>query len=1630
MNSPPVAPAAVVVLQEEEGHGGMMPPGSSSSNSNNNNNLSSYPVATFVRDWVRTSLDHITERTAVTAGFAGSGCIGEPETLPLSVRSEADLPVPADFAPAPGGDGQSSVLSQQRNSGGFPDDRADDTMFQEEYILVDGDLIAIPPQAPNHAEQEMLEDMVRSQLQLESNSALTKSCQPRKMRRGVRKLARLFKRGNRKGANKDASLLSTTFSDQDGVQTQQQQREANNLPIELSCCIDNTVNASLQQQHEHAAASPAAAGLFATTGLSAAPSSLAVPDEKSNSSGGKVISPKRKPKKEKEKKPRAVWGRGRRSNPSSATELLDDSFLNRSGAFSTGTGGQGSSVEQPPHESYDNEHTATMRMMMRQANLEERSGISATTGLEPPSTTAAQQQRGDMWSFAAAANAGGLDGLVATTTTTTNSSHDGLLLLRSPPPPIIMRRPIDHESSPGSSGGRTTSVTASYVGTADLLAFGGGGGGVIFPDASVAAESFVEEDLYDIALMKKEDPETYQMPLSLIAETADIKVDKADTPDVEAMLRRAVIETSTDLEAPPDSDCLPTNQSIPADFCYSMSPGCGFGKHAGKSDGSTIPLSQAMPHHAEVHNDTLKVVMVSASSVDKSWLAGRLRCSNKRPRKRTTLAVDVHEWRPYLPSESASAHGEPNQSPVKCMIWDVQGASPTVGSTAESRSNFGAHPATQSLFFSPQSLYLLCWDLGCNNPKTNRIAAYRDLDEEDSDFDDDEDEDEYQDDFIREEANRQADRALHADIANRVLTWFDCIARSGPKSAILPVALVPEGMSEAEVKRRCDMMRVVLEDHFHRAYENGLAPKLLITGTENSILCVNNFGNGEGIQKLQEMMVAIANDPSNSVFDHVGTPVPPGTVLVREAIQRFKEEHKLILLDHLLGDLGNALEVNVIIDALHFLANIGEILYFGTDEDEVLSRYIILSRKWLISALSCILRNDLKRELIETRRFMNMQCIYSDQKYDENEIMRALVSEKSSSCPLLSDEDAKMLWQSMSFMREASDRYSNLVERSTTVPTMFYFLERLLVHTGVFLPLGASHRNASLDQSEVFFVPSLLAQADPTNMWTYMTSESWMTTQCHSWLFRDGAPPNLMEHVAVRILRDLYEFSRKFQSTPQCPARESTPRAHSVPVGKTSFGEFVEGHKTEAVGTVRIHHVMCFKSSMLVKIGTVFADGKTGDLRESFVEVFVAVVDQTSAHSVASDVMRPCMQRVVVSGKGQAGRHGHKLWKGGYKLVLDSVRDSLVNMPNVDSQAICPECLATSSPRIASTWGWDVVLAAAESGNPHVICLRGHRVNSNLICGTCPDRKTAPFVDPHSSQRITKSLNIKEALPSVVLVGVWDPETKSIISVGSGFIVDKKAGLIVTAGHVLFNMEGGREKFGKPYFGYKGARAVIGVIPDKDGKHAVFRYFAEIVAHDIQNVDACVLQIRARMEKDVDGKDGVGAIDQPETTIGLDTMHVEELRSLKLTKHFDLAESVRLLGYSQEGEGIFEKGKHISPSVEFVEGLIRRHFKATMCDDSFDSDSSSTASNHSHHHQQQAFSPREEIVLQCLTNAGHSGGPCVNADGKVVGILSRSDPVERDRCYLVPTAEIRPLIIKAKSLCTPRPPRITSMQTI
>ena len=177
---------------------------------------------------------------------------------------------------------------------------------------------------------------------------------------------------------------------------------------------------------------------------------------------------------------------------------------------------------------------------------------------------------------------------------------------------------------------------------------------------------------------------------------------------------------------------------------------------------------------------------------------------------------------------------------------------------------------------------------------------------------------------------------------------------------------------------------------------------------------------------------------------------------------------------------------------------------------------------------------------------------------------------------------------------------------------------------------------------------------------------------------------------------------------------------------------------------------------------------------------------------------------------------------------------------------------------------------------------------------------------------------VASLLSAVVLVGLWDIKNKKIVEVGSGFIVDKKRGLIVTAAHTVINIWAQEESgsFGSEYKGLKSAKIVIGVIPNdpkskgdriNNDTTAVFRYFAKIVmkdklitSEDRCEVDACVLSITTKLENDVSGQ--VKECGEQSEILLLhdsDAMKSENLQQLKLTEISHLEENVRILGYNQ-----------------------------------------------------------------------------------------------------------------------------------
>lgn len=272
---------------------------------------------------------------------------------------------------------------------------------------------------------------------------------------------------------------------------------------------------------------------------------------------------------------------------------------------------------------------------------------------------------------------------------------------------------------------------------------------------------------------------------------------------------------------------------------------------------------------------------------------------------------------------------------------------------------------------------------------------------------------------------------------------------------------------------------------------------------------------------------------------------------------------------------------------------------------------------------------------------------------------------------------------------------------------------------------------------------------------------------------------------------------------------------------------------------------------------------------------------------------------------------------------------------------------------------------------------------------SCPATELAPG---DSARRL---------LGAVVIVGLWDGDRRSVVRVGSGFVVDRKRGLIVTASHTLMNIWSNADgTFGKNYGGLVHGKVVIGVIPRNNYVSnssaagidvAVWRYYAEIVTKDPTmktgkcHLDACVLRITSRVENDVDG-DAEACGDHPVILLkGNDrATRKEGLQSLKLsTDIVKIGEGVHVLGYGQNTKGSRSPDEKVKRSMDFVAGQV--------CDQV-------TASEENRSYFR--FSPRDEIAVRSAVVCGHSGGPCVNQKGHVIGIVSRGDPDDDKVCYL------------------------------
>jgi hypothetical protein len=154
------------------------------------------------------------------------------------------------------------------------------------------------------------------------------------------------------------------------------------------------------------------------------------------------------------------------------------------------------------------------------------------------------------------------------------------------------------------------------------------------------------------------------------------------------------------------------------------------------------------------------------------------------------------------------------------------------------------------------------------------------------------------------------------------------------------------------------------------------------------------------------------------------------------------------------------------------------------------------------------------------------------------------------------------------------------------------------------------------------------------------------------------------------------------------------------------------------------------------------------------------------------------------------------------------------------------------------------------------------------------------------------------------------------------------------------------------------------------------------VSSDFKNIDACILRV-------------VGS-----------TSFSSEVQELKLARSFRLHEYVMLCAFNQGGESRFVPGTCVDRSLDVIPGVVSKHCEhaQTLRPDH--------ASGNFRLVDATGYFPWEEIAISGASPAieGHSGGPCINGKGEVLGILSRVDFACATRWYITPISQIELLI--------------------
>ncbi|KAG7343275.1 Miro domain containing protein [Nitzschia inconspicua] len=700
--------------------------------------------------------------------------------------------------------------------------------------------------------------------------------------------------------------------------------------------------------------------------------------------------------------------------------------------------------------------------------------------------------------------------------------------------------------------------------------------------------------------------------------------------------------------------------------------------------------------------------------------------------KDTLVQLNMYEWE--LPSKQKNGP----DCIEKLNVWDFSG-----------HQQFHA---VQEMFFTPETLYVVVWDMaaqdiqplqqerccgadgglsmncGSGPPLPARCSfvsqprctsscstAFR------LDYDSDSD-DGCEQDMYNQEEIRRLKRAIDQDIDEKVQSWIDRIQARVPGATILPVATFADRFwtmfDTNEATKRCNSLKERLICHENCRYQD---LKLRIQSASSgegekrkhkeTCCWVNSllhrprilFGSSQEDGQLLPHQVCAKDGTGIGCFreflvqsanllakaPNAVNCSPMTRTVLRDTCRSMKSHFKIVQAQYFLKQYCEDSQQEVA-TALESLHQCGELCYFHCQGSGFNADLVILDPAWMVESVNFVLRNGLNQFSTSNVASHLDNSVYSVYQSFYREIRSLWKNRPQTKLGL---ELAEQI--SSDALDRVFDYYASILARyDVIVPLTFHGGSN-----GMLLPSSLLPRvfhNECCDSSCKINCPLLHLGA----------AGVFSRSVCHSLTFLDPVPASLMGRILIHVMKVF---------------------------GSQDFKDL----------RVTIEEFSCWKDSYHIKIST-------GDHRLITVQSFLLHAPEENSPSYAVSCKNMCVTCIEVSNA--------KLPCDNTKQVCHFIRRgmqyALDEMPGVEyrDEGICPGCLINKAVGAIGTWTFPKIRSVLEDKEPTIRCQNGHCVDMDLVQGLITCELETPKSDfsccvPTTTSLTIDAINARRAVP-------------------------------------------------------------------------------------------------------------------------------------------------------------------------------------------------------------------------------------------------------------------------------------------